>query len=57
MKESELIGKLKSNLEEIELFKDCISTRDTEKDVSEFTAYVKSSLEITDQLGKRRTEN
>ena len=54
MKESELIGKLKSNLEEIELFKDCISTRDTEKDVSEFTTYVKSSLEITDQLGKRR---
>ena len=54
MEESELIGKLKSNLEEIELFKDCISTRDTEKDVSEFTTYVKSSLEITDQLGKRR---
>ena len=41
---------LKENLEEIEPFGDCISTRDTEEDAKDFKKYVKRCLKIVNSL-------
>jgi len=41
---------LKENLEEIEPFGDCISTRDTEEDAKDFKKYVKKCLKIVNSL-------
>ena len=44
---------LKKNLEEIELFEDCISTRDSEEDVEAFQGYVKKCFKIVDSLAEQ----
>lgn len=41
---------LKENLEEIEPFEDCISTRDTEKDAKDFKKYIKKCFKIVNSL-------
>lgn len=41
---------LKENLEELEPFEDCISTRDTEEDAKDFKKYVKKCLKIVNSL-------
>lgn len=41
---------LKENLEEIEPFEGCISTRDTEKDAKDFKKYVRKCLKIVNSL-------
>lgn len=41
---------LKENLESIEPFEGCISTRDTEKDAKDFKKYVKKCFKIVNSL-------
>lgn len=41
---------LKENLEEIEPFGDCVSTRDTEEDAKDFKKYVKKCFKIVNSL-------
>jgi len=48
----EKLTTLKENLEEIEPFEGCISTRDTEKDVKDFKKYVKKCFKIVNSLIK-----
>jgi len=43
---------LKENLESVEPFEGCISTRDTEEDVKDFKKYVKKCLKIVNSLIK-----
>jgi len=47
------LNELKKTLEEIELFEDCISTRDSEEDVEEFQKYVKKCFKIVNKLIKK----
>lgn len=46
----EELKELKKTLEEIELFEDCISTRDTDEDVEEFKGYVKKCFELVEKV-------
>lgn len=46
-------GRLKKDLEELKLFEDCISTRDSEEDVKEFKKYIDECLEVINKLIKR----